>query len=175
MIHRITIASNPRILIIFLLSVGLPAGSLVILFTLGILWGIILLAISGYIAYHLMKYGISNLKSRIETAEDGLTISIAYEEPKHLEWDQISHSGLCLQHGQRPSLYIYAEKTDQLVTIPDEYTGFLELSETIERNAPFETVTLDEHESIKEHLAEKIGYRSKDENGGETASDPTED
>ena len=159
--HTITIASNPRIILVFLIAVALPVGVVLLAIFFHVFLGIIVTAVAGYIAYHLLKFGISNFKSWIETSDEGITIRIGNDEPQHLTWEEITHAGAVTQPKSKDQLFVYAEERDRLFAIPSEYSRFEELKQRIARSlgdmTVFEEVELEATASISDYLREKVG------------------
>jgi hypothetical protein len=175
MTHTITIASNPRIVLVFLIAVVIPVGGVLLTILFHIFLGIIVTVVGGFIAWHLMKFGISSLKSWVRTDDEGITIKISNEDPKGLTWEEITHAGLVSQVKTRNQMFIYAEETDKLFTIPDEYSDFDKLIEFTSERTPFENVSLEQTDTITSYLREVVGVpEAQEEAEGSTDPPPAE-
>lgn len=170
MVYRITLSSNPKILFIVLIILALPAlGVLAVIFATPF-FGAIVIAVGGYIDYHLLKFFVSTVRSRVETDEDGIFFDLGHKDSTRMAWDEISHAGLYTEQKRRPHVFIYCEEDDRLMTIPEEYDGFAEFVKEVRENTEFEEVDLSESETINDYLKTKITGES-----GEDKEEAAED
>ena len=150
--HTITIASNPRMIILFLIVIALPAAGILLLIFAGTLPGIIALAGAAYLDYLLMRFFRNHMKSWVETSDTELVCQMPDGDLLVFPWDQVTVAGYCTQQRGRPYLFIYKGTGDKLVTIPKEYGGFEALSSTIRQRTSFHEFSLGRGETIQERL-----------------------
>ena len=167
--HTITIASNPRMIILFLIVIALPAAGILLLIFAGTLLGIIALAGAAYLDYLLMRFFRNHMNSWVETSDTELVCRMPDGDLLVFPWDQISAAGYCTQQRGRPFLFIYKEKTDKLVTIPKEYGGFENLLSTIKQRipqqTPFQALSLGRGETIQDRLKQMLRIDSTEDAG----------
>lgn len=154
--HTITVASNPRMIILFLIVIALPAAGILLLIFAGTLPGILALAGAAYLDYLLLRFFRNHMNSWVETSDTELTCQMPDGDLLVFPWDQVSAAGYCSQQRGRPFLFIYKEKGDKLVTIPKEYGGFEALASTIKQRTPFHEFSLGRDETIQERLQQML-------------------
>lgn len=163
--HTITIASNPRIVILFLFVVALPAAGILLLIFAGTFLGIIALAGAAYLDYSMLRFFRNHLKSWVETTDTELKCQMSDGDLLTFSWDQITTAGYCTQKRVRPFLFVYHIEEDKLVTIPKEYSDFEVLFSTINRRAPFWELSLGRGDTIQERLKTMLKIESAEDAG----------
>jgi hypothetical protein len=161
--HTITIASNPRMVILFLLVIALPVAGVLLLIFAGTLLGIIVLAAAAYLDYTLLRFFRNHMKSWVETTDTELKCRMADGDLLVFSWGQVTSAGYCTQERGRPFLFVYREEGDKLVTIPKEYGDFEALFSTIKQRTPFQELSLDRGETIQERLKQMLQSDSTEE------------
>ena len=156
MVHRITLRSNPRLLFLWLIIVGLPVIGILMLIKLGRLGGIIAIIGAGIVSYHFLQFTISQMKHTIETSEEGITCHLSASKEAHLSWNNISCAGFCRQKGVKPFIFLYSEQDDQLVIIPREFSDFNTLIEEIKDKTNFQEIQLSKDEMIEDWLRDQL-------------------
>lgn len=169
MVYRITLSSNPKIVFIFLFILAIPAAGVALIFV-SPFFGIVVFAIACYTDYHLLKFLISTIKSRVETSEQGIFFDLGMQDSTRMTWDDITYAGVFTEQKKHPHLFIYCEEDDRLMTIPPEYRGFADLVEELRRKTPLDEIDLPQSVTIKDYLQEKIGKPAE-----ETEKDETDD
>ena len=154
--HTITISSNPRMIILFLFVIALPAAGVLLLIFAGTLIGIIALASAAYLDYSMLRFFRNHMRSWVETTDSELKCQMPDGDLLVFSWDQITAAGYFTQERGRPFLFVYREKGDKLVTIPREYGGFQTLYDTIEQRTDFKQLSLASGESIQERLKQML-------------------
>lgn len=155
MTHRVTLASNPRILLLALVLLALPAVGVLLLVYAGTLAGLLALAVAAYLDYTMIRYLVRNLHSRVVTSDVAISCRLPDGQELDFPWNAVTIAGHCVQKGNRPFLFVYDEKMDKIVTIPDEYSNFPALQEELRRRLPagvFREVVLQEGQTIAERL-----------------------
>ena len=163
--HTITIASNPRMIILFLIVIALPAAGILLLIFAGTLPGILALAGAAYLDYLLLRFFRNHMNSWVETSDTELACRMPDGDLLVFPWDQVTVAGHCTQQRGRPFLFIYKEKADKLVTIPKEYGDFETLSSTIKQRTPFHEFSLGRGETIQDRLKQMLRIDSTEDAG----------
>ena len=161
MLYRLTFGTNPRMLLLPVVLVGLLALGVLAWRYAGAVVGIVVLAIGIYLDVQIVRFLAKHLRSWVRTTEQGLSCRLPDGSSLHFDWENLSRTGICRGSGSRPFLFLYDEKQDRLLSIPNEYGHFAELEEEIRNRAPkgvpFEEVRLGKGELIEDWLKEKIG------------------
>ena len=152
--HTITVASNPRMLIFFVILVALPAVGILLMIFAGMLIGIIALAAAAYLDYTMFRSVRNHLKSWVETSAAELKCQMPDGELLVFPWNTVTTAGYCQQEQGRPFLFVYREEGDKLVTIPKEYADFNALFSEIRERTPFQEISLRKGETIEDRLKE---------------------
>lgn len=158
--HTITLTSNPRLIILFLIVIALPAAGVLLLVFAGTLIGIIALAAAAYLDYSMLRFSRNHLNSWVETTDTELKCRMPDGEMLVFSWDQVTAAGYCTQERDRPFLFVYREEGDKLVTIPKEYGDFQTLLSAIKERTPFQELTLNRGETIQERLKQMLKIES---------------
>jgi hypothetical protein len=161
--HTITIASNPRMIILFLMVIALPVAGVLLLVFAGTLLGIIALAGAAYLDYTMLRFFRNHLKSWVETTDTELKCRMPDGELLVFSWDQVTVAGYCTQERGRPFLFVNREERDKLVTIPKEYGDFEILFSTIKGRTPFQELALSRGETIQERLKQMLQIESTED------------
>ncbi len=154
-VYKVSVRSNPRILMLFLVIPALPLIGVLLTVFVDRLIGIIGLAVGAYLSYHLAKFLSSHLRSYIETTDDRLKCRTTVNEDIELEWSSISHAGQCYPEKGADYLFVYSKDNDRLLTIPREYAGYERLRDEIRDrvgSGVFRELALTAEESIKDRL-----------------------
>ena len=154
--HTITISSNPRMIILFLFVIALPAAGVLLLIFAGTLIGIIALASAAYLDYSMLRFFRNHMRSWVETTDSELKCQMPDGDLLVFSWDQITAAGYFTQERGRPFLFVYREEGDKLVTIPREYGDFQTLYDTVEQRTDFHQLSLTSGETIQERLKQML-------------------
>ncbi len=152
-----TIASNPRLLVVWLALPLLLAAGAAVIPLMGLLFGVIALVIAAFIAWTLAKMVRRQMRTRIEVDEDGARFVLYGEETLTFPWPAVRLAGLAVEQGKRGRrarrLFVYREEGDHLMTVPEEFERFDELAAEVRRLAPvFHELELAPGEPLKERL-----------------------
>jgi hypothetical protein len=162
MTYRLTIGSNKRIILLIVLSSILPLVGILAAIYLGVA-GYIILGAGVLISYQSFKYIRYNLRSRVVTHDEGLSVFVPGGEPLRFLWTEITHAGLCTRDNGKRAVFVYEEESDKFVSIPDEYEGFdglqAELRTRIdtEKRGEFHEFTLGPKEEVKDRIRALLG------------------
>lgn len=172
MVYRITLSSNPKIVFIILIILALPAAGVAFIFV-SPFFGVVVVVVACYIDYHLFKFFISTIRSKVETSDEGIFFDLGSQDSTRMTWDDVTHAGVFTEQKKHPHLFIYCEEEDRLMTVPSEYSDFADLVEELRSKISLDEIDLLESETIKDYLKEKIG---KPDNASETnETDDTND
>ena len=161
--HTITISSNPRMVILFLVMLALPTAGVLLLIFAGTLLGIIALAGAAYLDYTMLRFFRNHMKSWVETSDTELKCQMPDGDLLVFSWDQVTAAGYCTQERGRPFLFVYREEGDKLVTIPKEYGDFDTLHSTIKKRTSFEELFLSRGETIQDRLKQMLQIDSPED------------
>jgi len=158
--HTITLTSNPRMIVLFLIVIALPAAGVLLLIFAGTLLGIIALAAAAYLDYSMLRFFRNHMNSWVETTDTELKCRMPDGELLDFSWNQVTAAGYCTQERGRPFLFVYREEGDKLVTIPKEYGDFQTLLSAIRERTPFQELSLSRGETIQERLKQMLKIES---------------
>jgi hypothetical protein len=160
-LYRLTFRTNPRMLLLPVVLVGLIALGALAWRYAGAVVGIVVLAIGVYLDVQIVRFLAKHLGSWVRTTDQGLSCRLPDGSTLHFDWKNLTRGGICRGSGSRPFLFLYDEKQDRLLSIPNEYNHFAELEEEIRALVPkgtaFEEVRLGRGEMIEDWLKQKIG------------------
>jgi hypothetical protein len=157
MIYRISLASNPRIIFIFLIILALPAIGVAAVIFLGVFWGIVISAAALFLDYHFFRYTVNVLKSRVSINREGVKCVTPAKEELFFPWETITRAGSCRVKGERPFLFLYSEAENKFLKIPDEYSQFAKLEEELRSKTDFQEVDLKEGMTLEDYLKAQSG------------------
>lgn len=150
--YRVTVKSNPRILILFSVIALIPLAAVLLIVLWSPIAGVILLAIGGYVDYHLIKFARLQLASYVRTDEDGIRGLSGISEKVDIEWDDVTHAGVATESGTRAAAFVYAEGEDQLITVPSEYENFEHFVTELGERFDLIRFELDSNETLTDRL-----------------------
>jgi hypothetical protein len=154
MIHRMTVHSNPRLLLFYVLLVGIPAAGAATFFVLPGLWAVGVLGGALFVDYQLFKFGRTYTESTIESSEDELAINIPGQDRVAIALSELTLAGEFAINGTA-TIFLYNKANDKLYTIPNEYTGFDQMRELVRSKAPYEKVEALTMPGLKHYLKER--------------------
>jgi len=164
--HRITLSSNPRMIILVLFMIALPAAGILLLIFAGVFLGIIALAGAAYLDYTMLRFFRNQLRSWVETTDTELKCQMPDGELLAFSWDKVTAAGYFTQERGRPFLFVYREEEDKLVTIPEEYSEFETLYSQIKKRTPFQELSLGKAETIQDRLKTMLNIEPPEEEKG---------
>jgi len=94
--------------------------------------GVIALAVSAYIGYHLMKFFVHTIHSHVRTSDEGMVCVTSTGTEVRLKWVNLTHAGWFYQGDTPRQLFVYAEEEDDLVTLPNQYERLSELADEVQ-------------------------------------------
>lgn len=159
-IYRMTVRSNPRILLVVILLPVLVAAGIGSIFLLGPLIGLIILAVVLFFAWTLGKLIRRQLATRIETLTDELLFNLHGDEKVFFPWEKVRICGFATEEGREGKdrrLFVYNEEADKMFTLTDEFEDLDGLAEELRQKSEFRELVLAPGETLKEKLRELIG------------------
>ncbi len=139
MTHRMTVTSNPRLLIFYSLLGAFPLSGLYAFSRIPPLAGAAALAVGAFLSYRLYRFAMPYLGTKIVTGEDGITFTLPGEGDLVFPWNEVSLTGKCTAARGKPFVFAYHAGRDRLISIPYEYTDMKGLESELAEKAPFET------------------------------------
>ena len=156
MTYRMTVRSNPKLLIVPLVVVVLFALALTG-FAVSPALGIIGLVVAGYIAFILGRFVQKQLRCVVEVREEGLSLDLYGEEKVEVSWEEVTHLGTAREHGRRRQLFLYREEVDKLLVVPDEFERFDALVAEVAPHGDMLELELEQNETLKVRLRLIVG------------------
>ena len=158
MVHKFDAKGAPKIYLVPVVAVLIVGGSVTLLVLGQILIGVVALAVTGWICYHLIRFTMYHLRSHVRTEEDELVCITSMGGETRMEWADLTHAGTYTAERGGIYLFVYNESADELLTIPPNYSGWESLQAEVRSHAgrflsllgPTATGIA---ESLKPHLA----------------------
>lgn len=142
MVYRFQLRRNLKSLVVPGIALVLVAASIAIMAFYHVFLGILALAVTGFISYHLVKFFVNTLKSHVRTSDDGMICATAMGSEMSVSWDDLTHAGWYTTDSGYRELFVYAEGEDQLLTIPPQYEEMSTLEEEILDRSGLEPLSL---------------------------------
>ncbi len=133
---RITLRSNPRVLVPVAAAAALVIGALLVAVLVQVVVGLAALLLTGYLLYRIVRFVTKQLASYVAAGAEGVTICEFGEETHHHPWEQVTCAGHARRADGRELLYVYVESADRLVTISPEFENFQPLRGELQRYFP---------------------------------------
>ena len=156
MISKIKLINNPKIFLVFLIILALPAAGVLFIYIFNVVLGVIAIGIAVYLNYHLIKFVIGHLASRIETSEAGILCRTSTNEVIDMAWDKITVAGCYKEPKSNEKIFVYHEGQDKLLKISRDYSNFDRLMQEIRAKTPFQEIELSDSETLEERLKQLI-------------------
>jgi hypothetical protein len=155
-LYRMTIRSNPKLLVVPLVVLALLALS-VAAFAASVVLGIVGVLLTAWIGYALFRFISKQLKCSVEVFEGGVRLDLYGEEKISVEWGDVTLMGIASDPRRRRQLYLYREKGDKLLVVPDEFERFDELVASVGSHGELTQLALEANETIKDRLRVILG------------------
>jgi uncharacterized protein (DUF58 family) len=159
MIYAMTLRSNPRIILLYILLLLIIAAGAAMIPLLGLLFGLAALGAALFIAYSMGRLIRRQLRTRIETRAEGLIFTLYGEEKVEFPWNAIRLAGFSLEPGRRgmdKRLFVYREDTDRLFAVSREFENLDALAAEIGEKMELREVILAPGEILKQKLADLL-------------------
>ena len=142
MVYRYQMSRNPKALLLPLIALAITGGSIAIIVFYEPIVGIIALAVSAYISYHIVKFFVNTVKSHVRTSDEGIVCATTTGSESRLTWDELTHAGWYTTDSGFRELFIYAEGVDRLLTIPPYFDDVEDLEREIAEQSGLSLLTL---------------------------------
>jgi hypothetical protein len=158
MTYRFRLSSNPRAVLLPLISVAIVAGAVALIIFANVLLGIITLIVGGFIGYHVMKLFVNTLRSAVETSEDDIACAMPMGREIRIQWQHVTHAGSYTDAKGERDLFVYSESEDRLLTIPPQYEDTDNLEQEILEKSGIELLRLsgEDPEDLADALREIV-------------------
>ena len=167
-----TLRSNPRILLVYLFLPLVVAAGIAAPFLIGLLFGLIALAVALYFSWSIFRLTRRQLATRVETLTDELLFVLHGDEKVSFPWNEIRVTGIALignedgeatKKGRR--LFVYRETDDKMFALTDEFERLDELAAELRGRTDFREIVLAPAETLKDRLRELVGPPPHADNG----------
>lgn len=133
---RITLRSNPRVLVPVAAAAALVIGALLLAALVQVVAGLAALLLTGYLGYRIVRFVTKQLASYVAADGGGVTICEYGEETHHHPWEEVTCAGHARRADGRELVYVYVESADRLTTISPEFENFQPLRGELRRYFP---------------------------------------
>jgi hypothetical protein len=135
MTYRFDSRAAPRVYLLPVITLAFVAGSSVVLALGYVIIGLIALAASLYLGYHLTRYTFYQFRSNVTATDDEIVCFTSAGTENRLPWQSVTHGGTFETDKAGSYLFVYAEESDELLTIPPHYTNLADLQEKIAKRS----------------------------------------
>jgi hypothetical protein len=165
MVYRMTVRSNPRILMVYVFIPVVICAGVASFFLFGPLYGLVGIAAAAFFAWTLVRLTRRQLATRVETLTDEVLFRLHGDEKILVPWEKVRVSGFALVTDKTGSptrkdrrLFIYNEEEDRLLTLTDEFENMDGLAAELRVKTDFRELVLADGETLKEKLRELVGH-----------------
>ena len=116
-VYRITVRSNPRILVIYILMPVLLAAGAGAIFLLGIIFGFIALAAAGFLVWSMLKLTRRQLATRVQTFTDEILFVMHGDEKVSFPWEKIRIAGMAVEQDEKGRMRTKERRPTALIAI----------------------------------------------------------
>lgn len=173
MVYRFELKRSPRSLLLPVIAVALVGGSLAVAILVQPLIGVIALAVSGYVSYHLIKFFIHTIHSHVRTSDEGMVCVTSTGSEVRMKWHELTHAGWFHQGDAPGQLFVYAEGNDELVTLPNQYESLSDLADEVREHAELMELHAAADVEIGDALRDTLFPDLRDEESETTEEDDT--
>lgn len=169
-----TVRSNPRILIVYLVFPLILAAGIAAPFVIGLFYGLIALAAVAFLTWTLLKIIRRLLATRIETLTDEVVFHLQGDEKIVFPWKQVRLAGVARTADDSGAprarrrdrrVFIYSETNDKMFAVTDEFADLDALVAELREKTDFHDIVLAPAETLKDRLREIVGHPSNAGNG----------
>jgi hypothetical protein len=162
-VYRMTVRSNPRILVVFTVVPVIILAAAGLLFLLGALFGLLALALGIFISWTILRFTRRQLSSRVETFTDRIVFNLLGDETLAVPWNQVRVAGIATEPSARRRrergrrLFVYDEQDDRMFALTDEFEDLDSLAAELRQKTDFRVIELSSGESLKDRLLQLVG------------------
>ena len=148
---RITVRSNPRLLVPALMPAALVAGALALALVVHPLLGLVALIVSALFGYHLLRFTISQLRSYLAAGAEGVTVCELGESTDLYPWSEVTRFGVNTS-ADGDQLYVQIAAANRLISVSREFANFDQLLEEMQQHAAATNLVLEPGEELADRL-----------------------
>ena len=163
-VYRISLRSNPRLLVFYLIMPVFLAAGVGALFLLGIIFGLIALAAAAFLVWSMLKLARRELATKVETLTDEILFVMHGDEKISFPWEKIRIAGIAVEQDAKGRmrtkerrLFIYNEQDDKMFALNDEFENLDNLASELRSRTDFREIVLVTGETLKGKLRELVG------------------
>jgi hypothetical protein len=161
-VYRMTVRSNPRILVVLTVVPVIILAAVGLLFLLGAMFGLLALALGVFISWTILRFARRQLSSRVETFTDRIVFNLQGNETLALPWKQVRVAGIATEPSARRRardrrLFVYDEQDDRMFALTDEFEDLDGLAAELRQKTDFREIELSPGESLKDRLLQVVG------------------
>ena len=93
--------------------------------------GVVVLAISAWVSYHLVRYTMYQFRSQVRSSDDEVICVTSMGFESVMQWSAVTHAGSFSTDRSGVYLFLYNEDEDELLSIPPFYTDRDQLEKRI--------------------------------------------
>jgi hypothetical protein len=164
-VYRMTVRSNPRILVIVTVIPVILLAGIGMLVLLGMSYGLIALVLAMLAAWSVLRFIRYQLAACIETTEDQIVVTRRGGEKIHFPWNKVRLSGIATPATPRRrtprntrNLFVYNQQDDRLISVTDEFEDLDGLAAELRARTDFRNIALSRGETLNEKLRELAGH-----------------
>ena len=162
-VYRMTVRSNPRILVVFTVVPVIILAAAGLLFLLGALLGLLALALGVFLSWTILRFTRRQLSSRVETGADQIVFNLLGDETHELPWKKVRVAGIATEPSARRRrekdrrLFVYDEQDDRMFALSDEFENLDGLAAELRQKTDFREIELAPGETLKDRLLQLVG------------------
>lgn len=172
--YRVTLRSNPRLLILFAIIAAIPIVGVAAILLWSPVAGVIFLAVGAYVDYHLVKFARLQLKSYVRTDDSGIQGLSSIAEKVNIPWGTVTHAGVGTEPNKHQAAFVYDEDEDRLISVPSDYENFDQFVSELEDRFDLLQFELREGETVADRLKEMVSPGTPDTQPNESESSAPE-
>lgn len=138
------------------LALVLIAGSVALIILVQPLLGVIALAVTGYISYHLTKFFLNTVRSEVRVFDDQIVFKTSMGAETRFPWEIITIAGWYTADDGNRILYAYAADDDQLISLPPTYERMDELAAEMAAHVELVELFGESGEDLSEVLKQRL-------------------
>ena len=177
MVYRFQLSRNLKSLVVPGIAAVLTLAAVSVIVFFHVLVGILALAVTTYISYHMIKFFVNTLRSEVRTSHDGMVCRTAMGSESRIGWEELTHAGWYSTDSGYRELFVYAEEEDQLLTIPMQYERMHDLEREIVDHSGVELLSFTGEDvdgltqELRNHVAPEHEVIDEDEQEPEATQD----
>ncbi len=163
-VYRMTLRSNPRLLVVYLFIPVLLGAGVGAIFLLGLLFGLVALAAAAFVSWSILRLARRQLASKVETLTDEILFVMHGDEKLAFPWERIRLAGMAVEQDDKGRLrtkerrlFVYNEQDDKMFALTDEFEHLDRLAAELKEHTEFREIVLDGGMTLTAKLRELVG------------------